>query len=294
MVVGSHPLSPWWRASMVLVLLLCAPVAWADAAALRARYAELRETLRASSFGRPLVIDSAQTSSLLEGRVHALLPQPYPVVREVLREPARWCDILILPFNTKYCRIQSDGAATQLQLRIGRKATQPVEQAYRLMFDFTPVAATAEGMETRLLADEGPFGTRNYRIVVEAIPVEGDRTFLRLDYAYGYGMLGRAALGAYLATTGASKVGFTEVGRDEQGRPQYIGGLRGLIERNSMRYYLAILATVEAPQPGQLQRRLEAWFDASEQYALQLHEMDKATYVALKQQEAVRMRTPLP
>ena len=46
--------------------------------------------------------------------------------------------------------------------------------------------------------------------------------------------------------------------------------------------------------PQQAERRLDAWFDASERYARQLHEMDKATYVALKRQELDRMRTVLP
>lgn len=285
----------WWRAGVLLAMLLCAPAAWADAAALRARHAQLRQALQASPYGRPLVIESEQSSSMLRGQVDALLPQSYAQVREMLREPARWCDILILPFNTKYCRPQAEGGGTALQLRIGRKATQPVEQAYRLMFDFLPVASSAEALETRLEAAEGPFGTRDYRIMVAAIPVEGGAgTFLQLDYAYHYGLVGRAALGAYLATTGSGKVGFTVVGRDALGRPQYIGGLRGLVERNVMRYYLAIVANLEVPQASELPQRLENWFDASEHYPLQLHEMDKATYVALKQQEAARMRTALP
>ncbi len=88
------------------------------------------------------------------------------------------------------------------------------------------------------------------------------RTFLHLSYSYGYGMAGRLAMQGYLATVGADKVGFTVTGRDGNGQPIYIGGVRGAIERTAMRYYLAIdahLASLSAPadqQTGKADRSL--------------------------------------
>ena len=45
---------------------------------------------------------------------------------------------------------------------------------------------------------------------------------------------------AYFATLGRGKVGFTVTGTDQNGKALYIGGPRGAIERNAVRYYFAI------------------------------------------------------
>jgi hypothetical protein len=87
---------------------------------------------------------------------------------------------------------------------------------------------------------------------------------------------------AYLATAGANKVGFTT----EDGA--LVGGMRGVLERNTMRYYLAIesyLNSLRAPGAEQEDARLAAWFDATERYPRQLHEMDRAQYVAMKHRD---------
>jgi hypothetical protein len=95
-------------------------------------------------------------------------------------------------------------------------------------------------------------------------------------------------MGVYLSTAGADKVGFSASGKDADGNPQYIGGVRGLTERNTMRYYLAIEAYVADPQPAQLEKRLSDWFDATERYPRQLHELDKNDYLAMKRVEVKR------
>ena len=55
-----------------------------------------------------------------------------------------------------------------------------------------------------------------------------------------------------------------------------------------MRYYLAIDGYVAAPAPAQLEQRLETWFDATERYPRQLHELERADYLAMKKVEAKR------
>jgi len=49
----------------------------------------------------------------------------------------------------------------------------------------------------------------------------------------------------------------------------------------------SIAAPVPAPQ--QLDQRLRGWFDATERYS-QLHEMDRGTYLAMKQREYARQQ----
>ena len=173
-------------------------------------------------------------------------------------------------------------------MALGRKYDQPVDDAYKLHFDYKPVANGADYLRAELTSADGPLGTRDYRIAVEAAPLDATHTMLHMSYAYGFGFTARVAMSAYLSTAGSDKVGFSITGTGSDGKPSYVGGVRGLVERNTMRYYLAIDDFVAAPAPGQLDQRLNAWFDATERYPRQLHEMDKADYLAMKQTEAKR------
>src|SRR5262249_8515036 len=125
------------------------------------------------------------------------------------------------------------------------------------------------------------------RIALEAAPVEGGRTFLHFSYSYGFGTMSRMAMSTYLATAGADKVGFS---KDGEGR--YVGGVRGVVERNTMRYFLAIdafLDTLTAPPDARIEKRLREWFAATERYPRQLHEMDADEYLAMKRREYSRL-----
>ncbi len=272
--------------------------AFASPEALLAKHDELREQLRSNNFQRALHIDSSESGDTLNGDVYAVLDHPFSVVSNALTDPGDWCDILILPFNTKYCHaVEANGAAARLLVWIGRKFDQPLQDAYRLEVVLRPVAATPEYYESRLNAATGPLGTRDYRITVSAVPLDARRTFMHLSYSYGYGIVGRLAMQAYLATVGADKVGFTVTGRDGNGQLIYIGGVRGAIERTAMRYYLAIdahLASLGVPADRQLEERIGTWFNASERYPRQLHEMDRGTYLAMKRGEYARQQAKLP
>jgi hypothetical protein len=267
--------------------------AYAGAGDLRVKYSQLQEQLRNNNFHRPLHLDSSQEGDTLRGDIYAVLEHPFSDLSRALSDPPDWCQILILPFNTKYCHAVNRNGGSGLLVRIGRKADQPVQDAYRLEFALQPVAASADYFESRLNARDGPLGTRDYRIVVSAVPLGPGRAFMHLSYSYVYGVAGRVAMQAYLATAGANKVGFTVTGRDGNGQPIYIGGVRGALERNVMRYYLAIdahLASLSAPPDRQLEKRIETWFDATERYGRQLHEMDRAAYLAMKRGESERQQ----
>ncbi|HSH89964.1 MAG TPA: hypothetical protein VK996_08245, partial [Ramlibacter sp.] len=213
-----------------------------------------------------------------------------------LKDPGDWCDIMILPFNTKYCHATEANGGAMLDVRIGRKFDQPVQDAYRINFAWKPVSVTPEYFESRITAGTGPVGTKNYRIAVSAVPLDGNRTFMHLRYSYGYGFAGRLAMQAYLGTAGADKVGFTVTGKDGNGQPIHIGGMRGAIERNAMRYYLAIdahLASLSTPEAQRLDKRITTWFNATEKYARQLREMDRSTYLAMKRGEYERQQAAI-
>ena len=257
------------------------------AAGLRAKQEALGDRLEHNAFGRPVDIESWEKDNHLGGDVYAIVRYPFATVGGALDKPATWCEVLILPFNTKYCSASRD--ATQLKLRIGRKADQPASDAYPLDFSYRVASEERDYLRVELAAPTGPLGTRDYNITLEATPLDATRSFIHLGYTYGFGTMSRLAMQAYLSTLGAHKVGFSVVGHEADGTPQFVGGLLGATERNTMRYFLAIeayLASLQAPRPERLARRLETWFSASERYPRQLHEMDRGEYLALKQREA--------
>ncbi|MBW8305281.1 MAG: hypothetical protein K0M46_00135 [Thiobacillus sp.] len=265
-----------------------------SAASLHAKYASLAEQLHHNPFRRPLSLDSSESSSDLKGDIYALVNYPFPTVSAALNGPEQWCDVLILHINTKYCRATTDESTTALAVSIGKKTPQPLKEAYPIEFSYRVAAATAKYLDIQLDAQEGPLSTRNYRIQLQAVPVGNGQTFMHLTYSYDYGMVGRLAMKSYLATIGSGKVGFTRTGKQSSGQPEHIGGMRGVVERNTMRYYLAIdayLGALATAPPLQLQKRLQSWFSATEQYPRQLREVDRAAYMAMKRSEYLRQQT---
>jgi len=271
--------------------LLPAAASAQDAATLRARHAALHDKFANNQFGRPLVLESTETSSDLKGDVYAVVDHPFPMVQQALQSAEHWCDILILHLNVKRCRAVG-GAAKTLNLNVGRKFDQPIEDAYQLNFAYRVVAATNDYLQVLLTADEGPMSTKNYRIQVEAVPVDAKRTVIHMSYAYGYGFTARIAMQTYLSTLGSAKVGFTILDRKD-GKPVYQAGVLGLLERNTMRYYLAIDAYLSAyslPAAEQFERRIREWYASTERYAAQLHEMEQNEYLDMKRKEMRRQQ----
>ena len=281
----------------LLVLAVAVAASAQDGAALRARQQALQGLLADNAFQRPLVLESAQDGDRVQGDIHAVLAHPFEVVAPALRDSAHWCDILILHLNVKYCRARGAGADSALDLALGRKFDQPLQEAYPLAFDWRVMADRADYQAVQLQADAGPLGTRDYRIAVEAAPLDAGSTFVHLSYSYRYGLTARLALRGYLATLAREKVGFTVVGRDDDGAPVHVGGLRGVVERNAMRYFLAVdsyLDAIALPTAQQAERRLEGWIDAVERYPRQLHELTREDYLAIKRKELARQQLAPP
>jgi hypothetical protein len=266
-----------------------------SAATLQAQYAALGERLSHNPFQRALNLDSSDSSNHLQGDLYALVDYPFATVTASLSAPGQWCDVLILHLNTKYCRATSAEAGAVLTVRIGTKSPELLGGAYPVVFSYRLASNTPNFLDIRLNADKGPLGTSDYLIQLAAVPVTGGRTFLHLTYSYAYGLTGQLAMNAYLVTIGRGKVGFTLTGKLSNGLPEYIGGERGLVERNTMRYYLAIdsyLGSLAAPPRYRLEKRLQSWFDATEKYPRQLHELDRTDYLNMKRSEYQRQQQP--
>jgi hypothetical protein len=295
----------WAPLRLFAVALVCISVGIAhagdadanSAASLLTKYGALQDQLSHNQFQRPLFMDSSEISGAVTGEIYALINYPFATVDAALNDPVHWCDILILHLNTKYCRASTASQGSVLKVNIGRKYDEPLDESYRVDFAYRVAARAPNYLQVRLNADDGPLSTRDYRIMLEAVPLEGGQTFIHLSYSYAYGLVGRLAMQAYLSTIGRGKVGFTVAGKQSDGRPLYIGGTRGAVERNTMRYYLAVeafLGALSAPPQARLEKRLHDWFAAAERYPRQLHEMEQSEYLDMKRKETLRQQAEPP
>jgi hypothetical protein len=263
------------------------------ATALHARHQALRDQLAENVFNRPLVVESVLASNDVKGDIYAVVPHTFEKISGALADPQGWCEILILHLNTKYCHVAYAGKDTSILMNVGKKFDQPLADSYRLTFAWQLADQNPGYLRAQLTADAGPLSTHDYRIVLEAVPLPNDTTFLHLSYAYGFGFTGKIGMLAYFSTTGRSKVGFSVTGTDKDGQPIYIDGMRGLIERNTMRYYLAIesfLGALATPETARFEKRINDWFNAIERYPKQLHEMEQSEYLTMKRREYLRQQ----
>lgn len=283
-----------------------------SATALLAKYATLTDQLSRNNFQRPLYLESSELPNGLKGDIYAVVEHPFAAVDTALNSPAHWCEAMILHINNRQCQVSSPSATTNgaavLTLSIVRKYDQPLEQAFRVPFVYRKETHAMGYFSSKLSADSGPMGTSNYQILLEVVPLAGKRSFLHFAYSYDTNFIAQATMAAYLATFGSGKVGFTVVppatqsepigegSREIKIEPVYIRGMRGLMERNAMRYYLAIeayLAHINAPSTEQLDKRLNSWFSQIERYPKQLHEADRATYLRLKRVDYATMQSTM-
>lgn len=270
-----------------------APAESDPAAALRNQYAALSEQIEQSPIQRGLYLESAEGSHASRGDLYAVVDFAFATISEAFTRPESWCDALILHLNIKYCRAEGENEHPSISVAIGKKTEQPLRETRRIEFSYAITASQPGYTQVVLHAKKGPLGTRDYHILLELIALDGERSFLHMRYAYGYGVVARLAMRLYLGESGSSKVGFTLI-EGAKGRPPHlVGGVRGALERNTMRYYLAIdayLHSMAAAEPDRFEDSLDRWFTATERYALQLHEVDRDDYLKMKRREYLRQQ----
>jgi hypothetical protein len=262
------------------------------AAALRMRAVALAAQLEDTDFGQPIVIESSESADRSAGEVYAVIEHPFRMLDAALTQPSQWCEVLILHLNVKHCASAAKGVA----LHLGSKHEQALEQAYRLDLDYVVLADTPDYLQVRMHAPTGPLGTRDYGFELEATAWPEARSFVHFRYSVGYGLLARLVMQGYLGSIGRDKVGFTRRASGDGDSSTLVGGARGAVERNAMRYYLAITSYLDSltlAADERVERRLSAWFDATERYPRQLHEIERDEYLAMKRHE-LRGEPPPP
>ena len=199
---------------------------------------------------------------------------------------SQWCEILPLHMNVKACTHTSDGSG--LTLYLGRKFYQTPDDAYQISYQFSSNPGE-NYFWAMALAEQGPLGTSDYHIEIEAIPSKNNgQSFLRIFVSNHQSWLSSKAMDVYLATNGKEKQGVSITGYDSSGNPIYSSGAVAAAERNLLRYYFAFDAYFDALDTDEAKerhaRQLNSWFEKTADYP-QLHELEKQEYMEEKSKE---------
>lgn len=281
-------------------LLLCCPMFFSSCAlaaeppgmaSLQAKHSALSFKLANNHYARALYIESTDADNRLHSDLYAELNFPLSDFRSLLKDQQHWCDVLLLNIYSKSCRTYTSPIGdSRVAVNVGSKEFQELDKTYSLDFEYK----TAENAETYfdvlLFADNGPLGTSNYAMRLQGLALNGNTSFVHLSYSYSYSMWANLAMQTYLTTLGRGKVGFTELGNATE--PSYINGSRGVLERNTMRYFLALdayLASQSLAPADPFESRLAHWFAATQAYPRQLNDLDLSSYLSIKRREYRRM-----
>ena len=278
--------------------LACAPHAFAQGAAadpaavLHTQYVALTQALALSTIQPGLHVVSNDSSRAPRGDAYAVINYPFATVAAAFTTPAILCEPLILHLNVQYCR-DASGEQPALSVALGKKTNQALEDTHRIKLLFNVAESSADFMRVELTAEKGPLGTGNYLIALELIALDREHSFMHIRYSYTQGFMARVATSIYFATSGRDKVGFTLVKDDADEPPHLVGGIRGALERNTMRYYLAFdayLQTLDQPKPLRFEQSIERWFAETERFARQLHEVKRDDYLTMKRGQYLRQQ----
>lgn len=275
---------------VVGAFLLTSAFAQADAGKLRAKYQQIETALRDNVYGIPVYLESNGDNGTMRGDVFGVIPHPLSTVRDALGTPANWCEMVPRHLNVKACTYRYFGGECRLTIYSGRKFYEKADDVYILDYRYQVGTKQKDYFYTTLTAEDGPLDTGNYIITAEAVPLGESSTFIHFSYSYDHGFITDLAMTGYFATLGSGKIGFTVVGKDDDGEPVYVDGVRGVIERNTIRYYFVIqsfLDTLKVPAQERFEARINNWFDLTERYHAQLYEMDKEDYLAYKRKEGL-------
>ena len=272
------------------LILIANNDAVADYGSLNKRYHAIKKYLDQSKFETPIYIHSSANKVSLKGEVYGLVHNPDITFEQLVKafsDYKNWCDFIPLHLNVKACIYQHINKQKYLTFYAGRKFYQAPEDVYQVRYRFRQLAKTKDYFNVTLNAPRGPAGTSNYLLQLEFMKVEG-RILFRVISSYSSSRRSRFGTSIYLHTKGKHKVGFTVVGVDSDGNPIYVRGIKGVVERNVIRYFLAgwaFMATRKLPDDKRYKALLRYWFKETEKYHQQLYEMSKKQYLETKLHE---------
>jgi hypothetical protein len=275
-----------WLLGLLLLLMpfVAAPLlASNEVSPVLPAYGDVQNALGSS----PLKVCSWEKEGLLVAQVQGLLDYPFARIKDALSHPESWCEFIPLVLNIKSCIFWHRDGQDLLTIYIGRKFFESPQEARRLDYVFRVLQEEQDHFRVSLCTSEGPWGTSDYSIELQALAAGEGRTYIRMHSSYRPSLRCTIATKVYLATAGHSKVGFS-VEKYDENEPVYTRGVKGVIERNAMRYYLALKAfldTLHLPEEKRFDARLNAWYAFTDKFHKQLYEMDKEEYLDAKRRE---------
>lgn len=228
---------------------------------------------------QPLSIKSKITDNRLSADIYAVKQYDFQKLTTDLSKPEQWCRFVTLHLNIKAC-VYRLSPTTSLSFYAGRKFYEPAEDAFELRYQFKREHIDKNYFRLSLTAKDGPFGTEDYLISLEILKVD-KQLLLHMSLSYQTSFTSRLGTSVYLSTLGAEKVGFSQKANDS-GELNYIGGIEAIIERNVMRYFLALSTYLQYSDQDEMSK---SWFMSTEEYATQLHEVKEEEYLKDKQLE---------
>jgi hypothetical protein len=251
------------------------------------KYHEIELELKTSSFGLPVHMESFVGGNSSHVDISGTVKYPFEIVKKRLQNPFELCEIFMLNINIRACTYEGSDNDWLVTVYNVKKYYDPIEDAFPIKFKHLDTEQLQNQFRISLAAKEGPLNTRDHQFQIEATPVDVNTTFIRLHYLFSYSAFGYFTVNSYFSIFGRGKVGFT-VADDKQGNPALVTGVRGAVERNVMRYYLAILANLETqgnPSEQRYEKQLTLWYDLTIKYKKQLYEMEKENYLAHKRHD---------
>ena len=234
-------------------------------------------------------IESSVTGGSATGEVYGVLPYSIQSLETVLTSTEHWCNATIIHINIKSCIIdRPDTGSPVITLYVADEDYTEPELAEKIQYRFKIHTDSPEYIHITLSATSGPLDSGSSSIDIKAVKLGGQSSLVSLDYSMHIGAFSRAILSTYLATLGRNKVGFTETTESTKTVPKYIGGIAGVMERNTMRYYFAFdayLAALKEPDNKKFPAALNHWFNYTEKYRKQLYEIERPEYIKRKNKE---------
>ena len=279
---------------LVAIFLIAFPCFAADTLgndknALYLKYSEIGSNLADSPFGVPIHIETSFSENKFRCYVYGIIDQEFHNLSLLLRDSMNLCEILLLHTNIKSCTVSiTEKGSIFMTIYCGKKKYQQPEDTSNITLKYEVPVDELDYFLVRLSGKKGPFMTRNHLIRIDAVPLQRQKTFIRLSYEYDTGLTMESALGVYYATLGRKKVGFTIIGKDKGGNPVYVKGNQGLIERNSVRFYFAVQAfmeTFEVEKDIRFNKRIHYWYSLVSQCPRQLYELPEKEYIENKIKE---------
>ena len=262
---------------------------WLGPELLYSTYLTMQPQLKNSAYHEPFDLEAQVLEEITMGDVYAIIPYGYDLLARTLIVPEKVCHAIVLHINVKGC-ITKDSAQHKplIDVYFGRKEYQNPRRAFKIQYQFSVGDQRDNYTLISMIADKGPLNTENIAIHIEFLPINAQASFIHFAYSANYGNLARFALNAYLATLGRNKVGFSQVGMDKRGEPEYVQGIQGVVERNTMRYFFALksyFSTYSQPESQRFDASLNRWFDYVEKYPKQLYEVPRDEYLKAKHKE---------